>query len=305
MSLHTPRPFPRLPRRIILVLAAAALPASLALAAPLEPLNSHVDASVSGFARVISNPKYPADSSYLASTQSDRFVNTDLRLAQGIEVGHTPTFDHSAKASSVAGAEFEQVAPNELVLTLSYKALGELVRGQTAGFQQSDFGAHSRLSFYGQFRISGDRFPPPYPPATIHYALEHYGTMWNLNGAKGYSNAEVHITAPGSPGLHYVNKLTTPALSSPDFQDMELTATRNYSTQGSLTSYTGALITISALIDNDVAGLLFANNASTKVAGANLFDSGIRLHMTVMPEPATAVLLVSAGLLALRRRATR
>ncbi len=123
-----PKPRPMI-ARLLAVLAASPLVVGATLqGAPLRPLNTDVNLQIDGQASIDANPtRQPFG--YQFSGSANEFTSGGTYLSSSVANGNTPGLDHSATIGSTTGVQWEQIAANEYVLTLSSAAHGSLVRG--------------------------------------------------------------------------------------------------------------------------------------------------------------------------------
>jgi hypothetical protein len=278
------------------------------LAAPLEPIDTLVTTGCSGHARMQPQDQKvaPLDTTFSCSGTTGRLNSGGMRIEDGSQLGNLPNFRARATVDALAGAELTQLADNQYVLTLSTGAGGLYTPDASMPLASFSLDARSRVQAKATFRILDLDDRQKSTPATIYYRLEQFGTLHTINNLRAASTTSINLTASGfSPSLSYNNMLETPTFP-PGFQDVEFTGTRNYVSEGTLTSYTDGLITLNAVLESQIGPTTSANATSIRCGADSRFDSGIRLYMTVMPEPATMLLMAAGlGIAAARRRRQR
>jgi hypothetical protein len=268
-------------------------------AAPLLPMNTFVDVSIDG--RVVISGDFdppPKRAEYSQTGHSGGFTSGNTQLAASVMAGSVPGCPHNGSIGSSAGVEFEQIAFNEYVLTLTSTAMGQLLKTGAPGFWSGDFDGHSSLSVRSDFLIQGQ----PGAASTIMLTLEHFGTLSNVNNGRASSQAHIDVFAPGpSPSFVYESFLETPMLP-PGFEQSEFTGTRNIIRNWSILTSVGEMISLKAEFGSEVFANLRSEDAFNYISAGSDFESGIRLHMTVLPEPATICLLGLGALSMVRRK---
>ncbi len=276
---------------------------STAWAAPLEPLETYASAYIKGQAAMVPlNPAVPfRDAAYQAMASRRQFVSSSsFRLSDSVQIGDSPSFRPQASSESLAGASLEKVADNEYVLTLSSAAAASYRPDGSLPLSGAYLSSMSRVMSRVTFAILD-----PYlqkSPSTIHYRLEHFGTLRTVNNLRAMSRADLSLTAAGADnGLYYGSMLEIPLLPG-GFEDVEFTGKRSYIAEGTISSYMGGMIKLTASLESEVGFPGGSVNPSIRAEAGSLFDSGLRLHMTVMPEPASALLMLAGLWIAGRKR---
>jgi hypothetical protein len=268
-------------------------------AALLVPMNTFVDFSIEGMVGINGRfdppPKYAM---YGQRGHSDGLASGNMQLAASVMTGNIPGCPHNGTVGSSAGVEFEQIALNEYVLTLTSTAMGQLFEEDAPGFDFGNLDGHSSLSVRSDFLMLGQ----PGATSTIMLELEHFGTLSSVNNGRASSQTRIGVFAPGpGPDFVYDSFLETPMLPT-EFEWSEFTGTRNIIRNWSILTYVGEMISLNAEFSSEVFANLNHEDAFDFISASSNFESGIRLHMTVMPEPATIALLGFGGLLIGRSR---
>lgn len=271
-------------------------------AAPLNPVNPRIDTGVTGHAGL--NGPFPSVpvASYNQSGHSDSFSGAGAHLDGGVHAGEIPGIPHAAGAASSAGATFQQIAPNEYVLELSTTANGTVDNREPATFGRGWADSDGHVSVISQFQVLGLPGQTPGAPSTILLTLEHNGALHLLNSGNASSEAQVHVT--GDTSFHYSDNLSTPGLQTGMFDEFEYWGRRNRTVFGTATTHVGAMFTVNASLTSRMVADLDVARPYDHVAADSLFGAGLRLHMTVLPEPASALLLLAGAGVVLRRRRT-
>lgn len=243
----------------------------------------------------------PLDGAYGGSGYATNLTSGGPRFKDGAQIGNVPNFRAQAAAGSLSGAELTKLADNQYVLTLSSEASSRYTPDASIPLSTFTLDAQSHLQVNTSFRILSPSGQRDSQPATIHYRLEHFGTLSSINNAYATTKANLDLTASGSSQpFHYGNVLQSPVFSI-GFDDTEFIGTRNHVEEGTLTSYTNGLITLSAMLDSQ-AGPPTRLDPTIRCGGDCRFDSGLRLYMTVTPEPATVLLLIAGACLGVGKR---
>ncbi len=280
-----------------LVLVGLALAAS-ALAAPLQPLGSMVDLSIEGRA-AIAGPNLPP-ATYRQTSSTSGATDCSVRLQAGVTAGQLPAVQSQASSRAVAGVDFRRVAENEYMLTVSSKALGELVKMNEPSYANGEYSAVSHAHLQADFVVLGAPQVPQGAPATVFLHLEHVGSLSGLN--RGMSTSKADVVVSGLDAYQYHNSLTIPTILPPGFDEFEIRGTRNFAQDAIVRSVIGGRLSLMADLTSSATGYLSVQEPFSKRTSAADFDSGLRLHMLVMPEPGMAALLALALAIAARRR---
>lgn len=271
--------------------------------APLEPTEGYASAHIGGRARMQPGSQYvPAqDASYSASGGNSRFTSGSFRFSDGVQIGNTPVFRPQAATESLAGVDLQKIADNQYVLTLSSATVASYAPDASLPLSSLALDTHSHATSKISFKILDSSQLKV--PATILYRLEHFGTLNSVNSLRAMNQATLDLTATGdSMGLHYSKRLESPPLP-PGFDSTDFTGKCNYIAEGRLSSHTGGIINLSARLDSFLGPMMPSPvNLSIPYAAGSQFDSGLRLYMTVMPEPASALLMVAGLWVAARKR---
>jgi hypothetical protein len=265
-------------------------------AAPLQPMNTSIDILVNGTVNIGGNFP-PQNANYSQQGHSTGFTSAGTQLSASVTAGNVPGCPHSGTAGSSGGVTFEQVAFNEYVLTLSSTALGQLLKTEAPGFDFGNVNGYSSLHVQSDFLILGQEGAT----STILLELEHFGTLSSVNNGNAHNSAHVDVHSGPGDNFVYHSDLSTPYLPL-EFERNEFTGTRNITRTGSISTYVGETINLFAEFDSDVFAGLAGQDNFNYISAASNFDSGIRLHMTVVPEPATICLLAFGGFALLRRK---
>lgn len=272
---------------------------SFVSAAPLEPIHTSIDMSIDGTADICCDSSPWQNANYNQSGHSTGFTSAGTHLSASVTAGSTPDCPHSGTIGSSAGVTFQQIAFNEYVLTLSSTAIGQLLKADAPGFCSGNSNGYSYVSVQSDFVILGQQGAP----STILLQLEHFGTLSSVNNGDAYNRASVnvHSSYPG-PDFSYNSDLHTPYLPL-EFEQVDFTGTRNITRNGIISTHVGEMIQLFAEFDSNV--FVFDQTCQgtlNYISAASNFESGIRLHMTVVPEPATVCLLGLGALSLLRRK---
>jgi hypothetical protein len=257
-------------------------------AAPLHLASSQIDAKIAGS---ISGQAGP---SYSASSYSSGSWNCRLADAVGTPSNATGT------VGSSAGVRIEQLAPNEFVFTLSGASKGGYQPGSTdPAIQYSSYSANSHVGLNAAITIDSYPGHEVGAPATINISVQHIGDMSSTNNAYASNYATVSMyTAGGSFG--YTKSPYLPSGNYPDFTDVTVTGHRDATASGSYSGLVGQTLVLSALFDTSVSSRQSSQNHLGSSSG---FEDGLRIHLTVMPEPTAAILgLLGAAFIGFRRR---
>jgi hypothetical protein len=272
-------------------------------AAPLEPINTSIDVLIDGRVNIAGDFP-PQKASYNQEGHLfGGFTSGDTQLAASVMAGNVPECPHSGTVGSSAGVAFEQIAFNEYVLTLTSTAMGQLLKADAPGFGFGDLDGHSFLNVQSDFLILGLPYQQQGAASTILLELEHFGTLSSVNNGRAHNQTRIDVHAPSpGPGFVYDSVLDTPMLPTTEFEWSEFIGTRDITRNWSILTFVGETVNLSAEFSSDVFANLFDEDAFNYISANSDFESGIRLHMTVMPEPATVALLGLGALSLLRRR---
>jgi len=274
-------------------------------AAPLQPVNTSINTSINGTVNISGNFP-PQNADYSQQGISHGFTSVDTSLAASVTTGGVPLCPHNGAVGSSAGVTFEQIALNEYVLTLTSTAMGQLSRTEAPGFGTGNLDGHSSLDVQSDFLIMALPFQQQGDVSTILLELEHFGTLSSVNNGLAHNQTHLSVFAPGpGDGFIYNSILNTPLLPMTEFEQAEFIGTRNITRNWSILSSVGQTINLSAGFDSDVFADLISEDDFNHISADSDFQSGIRLHMIVMPEPTTICLLGLGGLLLSRNRKSK
>jgi len=271
--------------------------------APLEPGITHINTMIEGNVQINADSPVDHNASYRYGGFAKEFSQAGTDLSSSVTTGGTPGFNHTALAGSKTGVDFEQVADNKYLLTVSAQAMGDLSRGDSPDFFDGNFNARAHVNLECDINVLDIHGRPFGTPSTIYLTMEHYGTMSNVNN--GIAISDVNLEVHGFNGFNYSNHLETPTFPFDAFQGNEFIGTRDVMMEEVLESAVGETIHISINLDSEVAGRLLDQDPIDDLAASSDFMSGVQLHMTVMPEPATLVLLLLSSLPMISRRRRR
>ena len=273
--------------------------AASALAAPLQPLGSIVDLSIEGRASII-GPNVPPPATYRQSSSTTSVTDCEVRLQAGVTAGQLPAVQSTASSRAVAGVDLKRVAPNEYMLTISSKALGNLVKVTEPSYVNGDYNALSRAHLQADFVLLDTPLMPQGAPATVFLHLEHAGSLMGFN--RGMSTSKADLVVRGLDAYEYHNSLILPSIMPPGFDEYEVRGSRNFAQDAIVKSVIGGRLSLTADLTSTATGYLSAQEPISKRGSAADFDSGLRLHMLVMPEPGMAALLALGLTVVARRR---
>ena len=287
-------------------MACAVLAAWTADAAPLEPFDTNITCQISGSAD-LNGPGAPQPATYNFSGSATEFTEGGMMLRSHVCTGGTPEITHAAWAGSYADIAFEQIASNEYVLTLSTTAWGQVYRADSPAFVEGTFWSETGLELLSSFRILGLPGQQPGAPASILVGLEDSGSLSEANNSRSDPPAAAHtvnVEIGGSfPGVQYARQIETPPpppLS--DFQGHEFTGVRYVAQPYSFAAKVGDTFQISIQMKSRVDGEMLSSDVSQMMTAESSFFEGMRLHLTVLPEPTGFLVFALGGLAVLRKR---
>ncbi len=285
----------------LVCLAGIAFAAEAVQASPLVPQNTNIYVEIDGQARIANEGQDDFDTCYHLSGGAQSFSGSGVGVASSVSTGAVPWFEHEAMAGSSGGVLFEQMAPNAYTLTLSSSAIGQLFRGGYPVFENSQATAQSRVTVSSDFLVGSLPGLVPGMPATVMLEIEHYGVMSWVNS--GWAQNTVQASVLSSQGLfEYNSALVTPDLPWGGFDQQEFFGVRDIVEQGVITSAVGEYITLDMEMTSDIFEFLEAGDPYHVAGAGSDFFSGLKLHMTVLPEPASLSLLVLGFMAVVRRR---
>lgn len=288
-----------------LAVAVICISAATGYAAPLEPVQTRIDTHVWGMAE-INTQDGQRFGDYDIQGGSRSFTGSGTDVASSVTVGGTPGFEHVAASSSSGGVSFEQVAINEYLITLTSVAAIEAERLVSPAMIEARAEAHNVVHLEADFMIHGYPGQSLGEASTIYLELAHLGTMGYGNRGHARSDASVQVatSGPGAP-FEYASQLETPPLFNSEFQQTSFSGTRDATRDGVIETLTGEMIHLSMDVSSEVFGMLAERDGFDDIAAESDFAAGLQLHMTVMPEPASAVLLGLCSVPVLLRRRRR
>lgn len=284
---------------MIAALVSMMLLGTTAVASPLVPFDTQIDLQTHGQAN-INTTEMDRQTQFSGSQQVGSFDAAGVGLTNNSSIGHIPGWSSKANIGASAQVEFQQVSFNEYMLELSASALGNMVRGALPPFEDGQFDAMGDANVNSRFLIAGFPEQEEGAPATVKIEWAFTGMMHSVNNATAHTDFDFMI---GVAGNQYDdgNSLMTPQLPMGGFSDQEFTGHINMGGEGILAAYVGDVIDLSAMLTTDVHGHLNGEPWGRIAADSDL-TPGLRIHLTVMPEPAALSLLGIGSLLILRRR---
>ena len=266
---------------------------------PLVPYDVDVDVFVNG-AVGMSPPCVPA-ADYNLEGSGSSFVSGGISVESGVDIGDVPGCPHYGHSGASASVQFEQIAINEYILTLSTTAIGELFRDDSVDLDEGGFEAHAHANVTSGFAIFGLPGQQHGDAATLYLELEHFGVLSRANSAMAGNAATLVVESPDG-GYDYSIALETPPFpANPAFQNEHFMGVRDVFDEWVIETTVGSHVLVTAELSSGAWGDLFDDDYFDYIDANSDFESGLRLHMTVMPEPIT-VSFVLLGMLAIKGR---
>lgn len=284
-----------LPSRIGLVAILGLTASTWAVGAPLLPRSAGVKLNIEG--RVTGS--LPS-ATYTGSLTSTQFTTSDLRISDSVTGGGWTGASYTGTAASMAGVRFERIADNEYLLTLSATSNGTLRADPQNPRNQAATYGRGELDVMAQFQIAPIANAPQ-QPATVVIEMVENGSMTSRNNAKAGMSLTLDVSVPGKY-FNHTDNLSTPYFSAPGFDDYTFTGTRAVTKTATLSAMTGMPLMMHAHWWADTALDLYQPTFWPERAAGVAFDQGVQLRVTVLPEPATVLLLAAGGMIVGRRR---
>lgn len=268
-------------------------------AGSLEPIvsSSYIQMITDGICQIKESPDdEPLTLGFHWQVETNIFKPFDIPLNTET-IGGDEQLPHSASISSYTGMEYNQLSDREYELVFQGSAFGSLVHDRGYDFTSAAFSVSSFIFMGTDFTVMGLAGQNPGDPVTINVNFDLDGTfspsLFENRDDSGNASNETTVIAGhiSNPELDYFKAI--------NFPDSPI----DYQTE-TIDTFVGDTIGLHVRFLCAAEGDLLPNDVLSQMQATsdfNMPEPGLRLNITVIPEPAGSLLL-AGGLCALTIR---